>query len=78
MWGPGSWGMPMWGMWWIFPLVGLFIFLLCAVAMIRFMSEGRRFMCMGGDDHDRAKDLTELSRKLDELREEVRQLKTTR
>ena len=25
MWGPEPWGAPMWGFWWIFPLIGLTI-----------------------------------------------------
>lgn len=51
MWGPGPWGAPMWGFWWIFPLIGLLICLLFIVAMVRFMG-GRGFMCMGSSSND--------------------------
>jgi len=38
----------MWRFWWIFPLLGLLICAAFAFAMIRAMSGGRGFMCMGG------------------------------
>jgi hypothetical protein len=34
MWGPGPWMIPMWGFWWIFPVIGLLIFLVFIVRMI--------------------------------------------
>ena len=78
MWGPGPWGAPMWGFGWIFPLIGLLLFLICVIAMIRFMSGGRRFMCMGGHDSDGTDEPAKLRREIHELREEVKQLKENR
>lgn len=77
MWGPGPWGAPMWGFWWIFPLIGLLICLLFIVAMVRFMG-GRGFMCMGDHRSHTSKDETELRHEIRELREELKQLKQSR
>jgi hypothetical protein len=38
--GPGPWGAPMWGGWWIFPLLGL----LCIVLMMVFCARMMRGM----------------------------------
>ena len=77
MWGPGWWGAPMWGFWWIFPLIGFTICLVFVIVMVRAMSGGRGFMCMGG--HERGPDETaELRREVRELREEISRLKGTR
>ncbi|MBI2015027.1 MAG: hypothetical protein HYV94_01390 [Candidatus Rokubacteria bacterium] len=67
----------MWGFWWIFPLIGFTICLVFVIAMVRAMSSGRGFMCMGG--HDRGPDETaELRREVRELREEISRLKGAR
>lgn len=73
MWGPGSWSGPMWGFWWIFPLIGLLVCLMFVVAMVRLMG-GRGLPCMGPhrDVHDEA---AELRREIRELREELKHLK---
>ena len=42
----------MWGFGWIFPLIGLAICLVFVIGMVRAMSSGGRFMCMGGHDHE--------------------------
>ena len=77
MWGPGWWGAPMWGFWWIFPLIGFTICLVFVIVMVRAMSGGRGFMCMGG--HERGPDETaELRREVRELREEISRLKGAR
>jgi uncharacterized membrane protein len=77
MWGPGWWGPSMSGFWWIFPLIGLAVCLFFVIAMIRAMSGGGHFMCMGG--HRRESDETaELRREVRELREELTRLKPSR
>jgi len=77
MWGPGSWGAPMWGFWWIFPLIGLLICLVFVVAMVRFMG-GRGFMCMGDHRSHASDEEADLRREIRELREELKQLKQSR
>lgn len=71
------WGPPMWGFGWIFPLVGLSIALVFVVAMIRFMSRGGGFACMGGHRTDESDKVAALSREVRELREEIKQLKAS-
>jgi len=78
MWGPGSWGPPMWAFWWIFPLVGLFVCLAFLVMAVRFMSTGRGFMCMGGHRGMRDDETAEMHREIQALREELKQLKAVR
>ena len=75
MWGPGPWMGPMWGFWWIFPVVGLLICLFFAIAMIRMMSGGGRLMCMGPHRHH-GEETARLRREVEELREQVRKLAT--
>ena len=74
-WGP--WGGPMWGFWWIFPVIGLAFCLFFIVLLVRAVSGGGRFMCMGGHDHGRD-ETSELRRELRELREELGRLKGAR
>ena len=76
MWGPGPWGAPMWGFWWIFPIVGMVVCVVFVIAMVRGMSGGRGFMCMGGHRNHASDD--DLRREIRELREEIKQLKGTR
>ena len=48
MWGPGPWMAPMWGFWWIFPVIGLLdLLFLVVVVVVRTIASGGRFMCMG-------------------------------
>jgi len=47
MWGPGPCMGPMWGFWWIFPVIGLLISLFFVITVMRMMSGGGRFMCRG-------------------------------
>lgn len=75
-WGPS--GGPMWGFWWIFPVIGLAICLTFFVMMIRAVSGGGRFMCMGGHGHGGADETSELRREVRELREELNRLKGAR
>lgn len=73
--GPGWWGPPMWGFWWIFPLIGLTIALVFVITMMRAMSgRGGGFACVGGHGH-RADDTDDLRREIRELREEIKQLR---
>jgi hypothetical protein len=44
MWGWGPWGAPMWGVWWIAPLLGL----LFIVVMLVFCARMMRGMMGGG------------------------------
>ncbi len=75
MWGIGPWGAPMWGFWWIFPLIGLLACIACLVTAFRFMSTGRGFMCMGGRQGIGHDETAELRREILALREELRKLK---
>ena len=77
MWGPGWWGGPLWGFGWIFPLIGLAICLVFVIGMVRAMSSGGRFMCMGGHDHE-PDGTAGLRREVEQLREEVKRLKAAR
>jgi hypothetical protein len=53
MWGPGPCGAPMWGVWWVFPLLGLLfivvMMMFCARMMPRMM--GGSGMCGHGGRH---------------------------
>jgi hypothetical protein len=67
----------MWGFSWIFPLIGMAICLVFVIAMVRAMTAGRGFMCMGG--HGRGPDETAgLRQEVRELREEINRLKGAR
>ncbi|HEU4341144.1 MAG TPA: hypothetical protein VFU31_06195 [Candidatus Binatia bacterium] len=69
MWGPGPWMGPMWGFWWIFPVIGLLIFLFVVVSVVRMIGGGH-FMCMGPHDRD-SEEITRLRRELEELRQQL-------
>jgi hypothetical protein len=76
MWQAGWCGPSMWGFWWIFPVIGLAICLVFVMAMIRAMSRGSGFMCMGGHGHTR-EGTAELRAEVGKLREEVGRLRST-
>jgi len=80
MWGPGWWGPGPWmmGFGWIFPLIGLTIALIFVIAMVRAMSRGGGFMCMGGHHGAGSEEAAELRRELRELREEIKGMKVGR
>jgi hypothetical protein len=61
----------MWGFWWIFPVIGLLIFLFFVVSVVRMIGGGGHFMCMGPHHHD-SEEITRLRRELEELREQVK------
>ena len=67
MWGPGSWMGPMWGFWWILPVIGLLICIFLVIAMARMVSGHGRFMCMG-PHHDDGEEIRRLRREVEELR----------
>ena len=72
MWGLGPWTMgPMGAFWWIFPVIGFLICLFVIVAMVRMMSGGGRFGCMGPHHADR-EEMARLRREVDDLREQMR------
>ncbi len=50
------WGSYFWAYWWICPLMGLVMCLVCLLVASRFAAAGRGCMCMGrhdGMEHDR-------------------------
>jgi uncharacterized membrane protein len=71
MWGPAPWMGPMWGFWWIFPVIGLLIFLFFVVFVVRMIGGGGHFMCLGPRHHD-SEEITRLRRELEELREQMK------
>lgn len=77
MWGPGPWGAPIWGGWWIFPLLGLLFIVLMMVFCARMMrgTMGGAGMCGHGGRH--ASETDDLRREVRELREEIKQLKAS-
>lgn len=76
MWGYGPWGAPIWGFWWIFPLIGFSLLLVCVIAMLRATRGGRRFMCMGGHGSHRIGEGPESRGEGAERHEELEQLGT--
>lgn len=78
MWGPGPWGAPMWGFWWVLPLMGFLMCLVFAVVMARVMTGGRGFGCMGGHRSQTDDEHAELRREIRELRGEIERLRAPR
>ena len=74
MWGP--WMGPMWGFWWVFPLIGLLFCVFFVFAMIRMMSGGR-FMCMRPHP-DNGEEVARLRREVEDLREQLKKQAVTR
>ncbi|MBI4013198.1 MAG: hypothetical protein HY359_12850 [Candidatus Rokubacteria bacterium] len=77
MWGLGPWGVPVWGGWWIFPLVGLLFMAVMAVfcaRMMRGMMAGGG-MCGHGGRHESEPD--DVRQEVHELREEIRHLRAS-
>lgn len=72
MWGYGPWGSPIWVFWWIVPLIGFLLFLVCAIAMLRATRGGRSFACMGGHGGHRTERAPELRGGVAERRQELR------
>jgi hypothetical protein len=77
MWGPGPWMGPMWGFWWIFPAIGLFICFLFVAFVVRTIATGGRFMCMGPHHHD-TDEIDRLRHEVEELREQMKNQQAAR
>ena len=76
MWEP--WAAPMWGFWWIFPLIGLAICVAFLVMVLRFIGTGRGFTCMGGHQGVGREETSAMRREIEALREEIKHLKASR
>ena len=59
-----------WGFWWIFPVIGLLIFLLCVVFVVRMITSGGHLMCTGPHHQDN-EETARLRREVEALREQV-------
>jgi TATA-box binding protein (TBP) (component of TFIID and TFIIIB) len=68
---------PMWGFWWIFPVIGLLIFLLCVALVARMIFAGGHLMCSGAR-RENDEETARLRREVDALREQVKKLANTR
>ena len=77
MWGPGAWMGPMWGFWWVFPLIGLLICFFFVFTILRIIGGGR-FWCMDSHHHDGSEETARLRRELEELRAQVKKQGTQR
>ena len=75
--GPGPWMGPMWGFWWIFPVIGLLICLFFVIAMVRMVSGGGHFMCRGRP-HGETEEVAQLRKQVEDLRARVDKLGMTR
>ena len=71
MWGPGPWMGPMWGFWWIFPVIGLLICFLFVMVVVRTIASGDRFMCMGPHQRD-SDEINRLRHEVEDLRGQMK------
>lgn len=76
-WGSGPWTGPMWGFWWIFPVIGLLICIFFVISVVRMMSGGGHFMCMGPRQQDND-ETAHLRREIEDLKEQVKKLGAAR
>lgn len=74
----GPFGSPMWGVWWIFPLIGMLLCFTFLVLAVRFVATGRGFMCMGGHQATGHDDVAAMREEIRTLREEIEQLRASR
>jgi hypothetical protein len=72
-WWYGNASCPVWGWWWVVPIIGI---ALCIVMCMFFRSRfaGGRFCCWGSTRHP---DLKEMRREIRELKEEFSKIKGT-
>jgi uncharacterized membrane protein len=75
--GSGPWMGPMWGFWWILPLIGLLLCLFFIIAMARMMSGGGHFMGVGRQQSE-TNEVAQLRKQVEDLRSQVEKLATTR
>ena len=70
-WWYGSAPSPVWGLWWIMPIICI---ALCIIMCIFFRSRfaGRRFCWRGGTYHN---DFVEMKKEIRELKEELKKIK---
>jgi hypothetical protein len=68
----------MWGFWWIFPLVGVFVWLAFLGMMFRLMSTGQGFMCIGRHRGTGNDESAKMRREINALHEEIEQLRASR
>ena len=71
MWGPAPWMGSMWGLWWVFPLIGLLLCVFFVFTILRIIGRGR-FLCMGSHQHDGSEETARLSPEPKELRDQVK------
>ena len=78
MWGPGPWGPPMLGFWWIIPLIGFVMCFALLVMIIRVVITGRGAMCMGAHPRTENAEVAEMRREIQTLRDELKEVKAAR
>jgi len=64
----------MWGSgpcWWVFPVIGLLIFVLFVLVVMRTIASDGRFMLRGPHNHD-SEETIRLRQQIDALREQVK------
>ena len=67
---------PMWGFWWIFPLIGLAICVFFVIAVVRMMCGGGP-MCMRPHDRN-SEEMARLRKEVEDLRDQVKRQGATR
>ena len=71
MWAPGAWMAAMWGLWWIFPMIGLLVCFLFVVVVVRTIASGAHFICMGL--HQQGSDeIARFRHEVEDLREQLK------
>lgn len=68
---------PMWGLWWIFPMIGLLVCFLFVVVVVRTIASGGHFMWMGS--HQQGSDeIARLRNEVEDLREQLKNQQAAR
>lgn len=71
MWGSGPWMVPMWGFWWIFPVLGILLCIFFVAILVRTFASGGHFMCMGPHEHE-SDEIKRLRHEIEELRDQLK------